>query len=391
MEDYQEFILEIESLLKQQAENLEGTVLKRLHNNFSVYHKSLQTIFNVLVRKSLLQEDPYKYEHKISEITIPSVSPIAENNKGMEMSIRLSGFESQLEFLIHYYQFSLDFLDMKKIKTLATLTTYIKWEKGASASEHNTAILYELMGKISAETDQVSNGILKNAQQGLIKQTKLILKDLKELSSYYRESYKQEIRQKVLPLVQIDEKSYRADPETASRRIKQRFSQVMERTPFYNDLVTELLAELFAENGEKMRQDLLSRFQPKEKKTEKRKNVTHKSLLTDALKILALGGTYLEQAMTKVRSNMAVIENKKESLGEKLKKWLTGLVNKEGNRKIMDLEIFEEDSSLPKTVRIDYQLFSEKNIQTVKTASILRFGDEPDLPETGISRRRRPV
>ncbi|MBI9101979.1 MAG: hypothetical protein JEY99_06150 [Spirochaetales bacterium] len=360
MEDNQEFVLEMEDLLAQKCKLIEEVLLERIHENFAIYYKSVQTVFNVLVRKSLLSEDPYKYEQKISEITIPDQGDVAENDKGMQMSIRISNFESQLEFLNHYYQFSIEFLNMKRIKTLASLATYIKWEGGPTSSDPNTSILFEMINKIPMESDQVSHGILKSAVQGLAKHTKLILRDLKELSSYHREAYKQDIRQAVIPELDLDQKGYLENPEGAIKRVRQKYTAIKKGTPFYSDLVKEMLEELYSENGSQLQQELLSKYQSKEKKRVKKKEVTHKSLLTDALKILASGGIYLDQAMTKVRSNFNILENKKESFGEKFKKWLKNMVSKEQGKFIMDLEIFEEETSLSKTVRIDFNAFNEK-------------------------------
>ncbi len=369
MEDDQDFILEIGTLLEKRAEVIEQTILSRLHENFSIYNKSVQTIFNVLVRKSLLQEDPYKYEQKISELSIPSQAPIAESDKSMQMSIRLSNFDSQLEYLNHYYQFSLDFLTMKRIKTLASLTTYIKWERSNASADSNTGILIDIMNKIQYENDSVSHGILNSAKQDLVKLTKLILRDLKDITSYHREAYKQDIRQNIIPSLGIDEKQYVLKPDAIPRQIRQKFTKERAGTPFYNDLVLEVIEELYSENKGALQETLLSKYRTKEVKKVEKKTQTHKKLLLEALKALSNGGTYLEQALSKLRGNVAILETKKESLGEKFRKWLQNIVSKDTKKIIMELEIFEEETSISKTIRIDFNVFNEK---AVKQARVLQ-------------------
>ncbi|MDR1895070.1 MAG: hypothetical protein LBQ61_10370, partial [Spirochaetales bacterium] len=148
-EVFSEFTAEMENLLTQKAEELEKTVLPRLKENFIIYHKNLQTIINVLVKKSLIHEDPYKYDQKISDLEIPETGPILESEKTVQLSIRFSNFESQLDYLNQYYQFNLEFLDFKRLKMLSALAGYIKWDKALTRSEdHISFHFFELAGKL---------------------------------------------------------------------------------------------------------------------------------------------------------------------------------------------------------------------------------------------------
>ena len=372
MEDLLEFSTKLEPILQQKTQELDRVLLPRLHENFGIYHKSVQSIFNVLVRKSLLQEDPYKYEQKISEVTVPDTSPILESEKSMQIGIRLSNFDSQLEFLNHYYQFSVEFLDMKRIKNLAALALYIKWDKSSiTTSDPNSAILNEFIGKIQNDSDPVSFGILKSARQELVEKTRLILRDLKELTAFHKESYKQEIRREILPSLGVDEKQVAMQPEKIVKLIKRKYAEVFPGKPVYGDLIQEVLDELYSPQAEILQRDLYSRLKVKESKSEKKEEQTYRRLLMESLKHLGGSGTYLEQCLSKFKANTVILETKKESLGEKLRKWLASLVSKDKSGMIMELEIFEEETSLSKTVRIDYSAFQEKTVKQARLLSAL--------------------
>ena len=76
--------------------------------------------------KGLISEDPYKYEQKISEITPPPTEQVLESDKINKISQRLSMYDSQLDFLNHFYQFSTDFITIARIKKLIMLLVEMK-------------------------------------------------------------------------------------------------------------------------------------------------------------------------------------------------------------------------------------------------------------------------
>lgn len=376
MESLAEYTERIDEILARKEEEIERELLPRIRDNFLVYHKSYQTVYNILVRKSLLQEDPYKYEQKISEITLPATGPMTESERSMQMSIRLSNFDSQLEFLNHYYQFSISYLNMQRIKSLAALATFIKWEKvGHTTTEDiNTSLLSEMVRKVAPDTDTVSAGILGNSQAELVKTTKMILQDLKELTSFHRETYKQLIRRDIFPPLEITREQVTSQMDNLMKAIRRRFTSLYEDKPFYADLIQEALNESFSAQAEKLQNDLIQRLKPREVKKKTTKEVSFKATLMEAVRLLGAASTPLELSLNKLKNNFTLLESKKDSLGEKIRKWFAGIVSKDSNKRLMDLEVFEESSSLSTALQVDFTIFYVSAMQQSKKLQSL-IGD----------------
>lgn len=136
MEEKLSHVDEMEGALDRRREYIEGTELPQIKEKFRNLLGTFQSIRNVLLRKSLVEEDPYKYEQKISEVTIPDDSGLAESEKSDRYSLRLSDFDTQVEFVINYYQFSTEYLTLNRIKLLAGLLKFIKWTHISENSNH---------------------------------------------------------------------------------------------------------------------------------------------------------------------------------------------------------------------------------------------------------------
>ena len=137
MEAIPGFEITVAEVLSKRQEYLDGSLMPKLKDLFHSYHSAFQSIYNVLLKKGLIHEDPYKYDQKISEVSNPPEGPFLESEKADQLSIRLSTYESQLDFLTNYYQFSTDFLTMNRVKRLVAFVKYIRWDSLSIGSPHS--------------------------------------------------------------------------------------------------------------------------------------------------------------------------------------------------------------------------------------------------------------
>jgi hypothetical protein len=97
----------LEAALDAKAASLDRKSLPDLKTEFGRLHDAFRTVLGLLVRKGMVEEDPYKNDQKLSDVSVPANTPLVESEMPEQMGIRLSQYESQLEFLTLYYQFSL--------------------------------------------------------------------------------------------------------------------------------------------------------------------------------------------------------------------------------------------------------------------------------------------
>jgi hypothetical protein len=313
------FQARLEAALEAKRRFLDENTLPRLKESFRVFQSLFENLYNILLRKALIQEDPYKYDRKISEIEVPPAGDILEMEKGKKLSQRLSAFHAQLEFLNTYYQFSVDFIDLERIRRIIGLVRYINWAHVSETSpDATTAVFAEALGKIRPGSDNISTGIISSSLAQMQSVSRTILARLKEILGFQTQSYKLTLRRQLFPsLRQTLAKLYAVSADKAYERLKIVFSSTMKGQPFYRDLVNELLEEEFSEDAPKLRQQCLTGLKIiEEKSAEVRKKPDHRVILMEAIRMILPAGGHLRYALRKVETNQEMLEKSRRGLGE---------------------------------------------------------------------------
>lgn len=357
MSDLANFEEQLTQAIQLKLDRLETKELSQLKEEYRLLYSSFQGIYTVLLRKSLVQEDPYKYEQKISDISVPSRSNVSENDRHNQMSRRLSEYDSQLDFLINYYQFNVDYLTLKRLKNIINLTKYIQWDSVTENSPDPITQSFAIyIIKVRQGSDNLSTGILNENLAVAERSYKNILKLLKELVDFQKEYYKYQIRTKVLKDIQID---WTAPPsqETLSGKIKQGIASTGEKLPLYWELIEEIIEENRPSSHDQ-RSVVLNSLQIESAKPKKKQpKISFTDILMNGIKIIASAGKPLIDCVTKLRENSSVMDSRKIGFGERLKRWLEKVINKEEKKRIYDVEIFDSATSSSKSERIDFDTF----------------------------------
>jgi hypothetical protein len=363
MSESEGFQVRLEQAIEAKRQFLEEKTLPQLKESFRVFQSLFENLYNILLRKALAQEDPYEYEQKISEVTIPPKGDILDSEKGEQISQRLSAFRAQIEFLNTYYQFSLEFIDLPRLRRIIGLVQYINWTHVTGTSpDATTAALAETLGKIRPGSDNISTGIISASLAQMQSLSRTLLVQLKEMIGFQRQAYKLMLRQGLLsPSHQTLGRLYAASPDKAYEKIKTVFASSMKGKPFYRDLVVELLQEEFAEDAAKLRERSLAALKiPKEKPVEDRKEPDYKGMLMEAARLMFPAGGHLHDALRKIVDNEEMLEKSRQGLGGKLRSWLRkAFQNRELSRTI-EIRYFDSRSSTTQTEMIDFRKFVDR-------------------------------
>lgn len=363
MEDSQAFARRLEEKLDAKRDRLDRVELPKLKSCFRLFQTAFQGIVGVLSNKGILHEDPYKFELKISEVTVPAETNFAEGEKIDQMSVRLSQFDSYLDFLNNYYQFSTDFLGMGRIKRLLALVKYYNFTQFAETSNQiNTRCLAELVGQVRKGSDQISVGILNESLAQLDKSSREILACLKELAAYHRERYKLELRDLVIPGIKLEDDYVSAHREEALRIFKKKFAEVAGERPFFAELAEEILLEDFTNEGQGLRDSVIKRLEvEEEKKVETAKVRSYKAVILDGIRVLAGVNFTLENAVEKLSSNSAVLEMKKQSFLAKFVVMIRKIFSPGESGIRYDIEILDPISGASTEEALDFGVFIEES------------------------------
>jgi hypothetical protein len=355
----------LEQALENQRRYLDQTTLPRLKSLFESMHGTYQNFYNVLLRKSLVREDPYKEEQKLSEIELPPTTEVAEIEKSDQIGLRLSMFDNQLDFLLQYYQFSIEYLTLKRIRLLAGLIRFINWDHlAATSTQINTRLLAEMVNKVRGSSDTFSIQVINNAQNQLVKICNDIGRSLKSLSTYHRERYKLEVRRSVLDLLDISQEAFRANQAAVTAQIKKRFGEALAGMPYYDDLVNEILAEDFGSNTQAKQEDVLNQLSIKTEKDTKKKQIDFRTLLLDAIRLLSVSGKPVERALAKLSESSGIIEEYRSRIDGPFKRWLARMLGKKKEARVYEVEIVDPATAVAKTMSVNFDNFHKKGVQT---------------------------
>ena len=321
MEDPQAFARRLEAALDAKRSRLDQDELPKLRDSFKLFQTAFQGIHGVLFKKGIIHEDPYKYEMKISEVTTPPEGSFPEGEKIDQMSVRISQFESYLDFLNNYYQFSADFLGLGRIKRLLSLVKYFNFTQFAETSNNvNTRCLAELVASVKKGSDQLSSGILGEALGQLDKASREILSTLKELSGYHRDRYKLDLRDHVGPGLAFEDGYVLAHRDEAMKTFKRKFAETFSGQPFFPELAEEFLMEDYSPDGPALREAVLQRYAvASEKKEEKAKARSYKNVILDGIRTLAGVNYTIESALQKLQEASSLIESGNQGFLARLK------------------------------------------------------------------------
>jgi len=349
--------------LNAKAENLEKSELPKLKDELRAYHTGFASLYNLYLKKGLINEDPYKQEAKIAELEVPSAASFSEAEKLEQLTQRLANYDNQLDFLVNFYQFGAEFLNLDRIKRILGLVKYIDWVHLSPDSQNPvTKAVAEMTNQIKVGTEPLTMSVISESLAHLNRSYTPIMGYLKQLTDYHREVYKLDLREKVTAGMS------QADAANLPL-VKKKFIQVNPGKPFYNELAEEVLKEDFSDEGPALREAVLKKLQVAEKKTKVVKaQVSFKSILIEGIQGLGgTAGTFADIAL-KMDENQTIVLNKKQTFMQKFKKVIQQMFNREPDPIIYEVEYMDPVKGTPVREKVNFGSFRsdlERKIRTL--------------------------
>ena len=323
------FIQELESALITRNEELNATILPFAFENYGVQVTFVKIVRNLLLKKRLIHNDPYKYDSKMTEIVIPDTTPFASTEASSILGARLAHYETMLDFLMGYYQFNTTFLIPRRMQKLFALNNTFTWSDfTAKAKSQNTKELYDIVAPIFNSGDKVSTTILRGAFSNLAQADANITTALKALLFFYRQKYKVGVRKEIMPKVSPSSEDYR-NPTKILKEIKKVFVAQPKKLPFYPELIIEILKEDYSSEKEKYCELVLAELRTKVKQdAEKEKKPEDvRPYLVLAVQALGFTGSHFIKALEKLRENKSILVQAQTTIFTKLARFFRQIFN----------------------------------------------------------------
>ena len=361
MAETDDYVKALTDAIRARADWLEKSELPKLKEELRMFHTGFASLYNIYLKKRLIHEDPYKQEAKIGELEVPSSQPFTEAEKLDQLTRRLANFDNQLDFLVNFYQFSAEFLTLDRIKRILGLVKYIDWVQLSPDSQNPmTRAAAELTNQIKIGSDPLTMSVISESLSNLNKSFNPIMGHLKMLSDYQREAFKLELRDVTAGISQAEAANI--------AQIKKKFAQAKPGMPFYPDLLEEVVKEDFSEEGPELRSAVLKKLQVAEAKPKiAKQEISFKTFLIDG--IHTLGGTagIFMEIIGKLDINQAILDQKKISFMEKLKKLLQQAFNKEQEPIIYEIEYIDPVKAIPVKEKVNFLSFRSDLERKVRT------------------------
>ncbi|MCL2245218.1 MAG: hypothetical protein FWC03_12260 [Treponema sp.] len=345
------YISTLQQVLSARKDWLERSELAKLKDNLRIYQISYASLYNIYLKKKLIDEDPYKQETKISELEVPETGAFNEAKRIEALTIRLSNYDNQLDFLVNFYQLGVDFLNLDRIKRIVGLIRYVDWISFSPDSQSlMTKAVAELTNNSKAGVDPLTLSIIGESLTRLSKTTAAAMSTLKDLNLYYRECYKLNVRQNITQSMSAGE----AAPDV----IKKKMPSAMPGSPFYKELIEEILKEDYSNEGGDLRDVILNSFAVKEEKAKAAKPaVDFKKILLDGIVVIGGAANTLTEINVKLHDNQAVMESRKKSFFEAIKELIRKMTNAEPEEVVYSIEKMDETKGVPIKEKIYFYQF----------------------------------
>jgi hypothetical protein len=329
---------------------LEKSEMAKLKDELRVYQASFSALYNIFLKKKLINEDPYKQETKIGELEVPETGPFNEAKRVEQFSLRLSSYDNQLDFLVNFYQFGVDFLNIERIKRILGLVRYIDWVHLTPDSQsHNTKVVAEITNQSKNGVDQITLSVIGESLTKLSRSTVSVIGILRDLTAYHRETYKLNIRNatKGMPAA-----------EANAANIRKKISSAMPGTPFYQEFVEELIKEDYSKDGPAMQDAILKSLkvadeQPKAVKPK----VSFKAILLEGIQVIGAASSPMNEIAVKLDDNETTLENQKKGFWKMLRQVLKKMMNAEPEEIIYDVQYMDPAKGVPVREKVNFHQF----------------------------------
>ncbi|MDR0524353.1 MAG: hypothetical protein LBG90_00590 [Spirochaetaceae bacterium] len=382
--DYQKALAEA---LEARRNWLEKTEVLDLKEKLRAFYTAYTSLYGLLLKKGLVKEDPYKGDAKMGVIVIPPSGPFSETESGEQISIRLASYDTQLDYLVNFYDLNTGFFTLERIKLIVGLIKYVDWVHLSATSESPiTAAVGSLVNRLRSGSDPMGINIVNGVTVTLNKLTGGIMADLKALTDFSKEAYKLELRTIINP-------AFPEGKTPSVTDIKKKYGAAKKGGSFYSELAEELIKEDYSLNGEELRNKILKALGnipagPKTKQTPKAEP-TIKPILIEGIQAIGSVASTLSAIGEKFDENEILMERRRVGFWSKVKRVMGQMLHQEPEPTIYEIEFADGSSGTAVKERVNFTTLREdmeKKAKNLASAGNRSAANLEALPDDQLTR-----
>ncbi len=356
--DSPDFLHRLEEAIALRSTWLETIRLPPLKDMVGGYRSLFESIAETLLKKGLLREDPYSYDGKTSTIMVPPDSALAEAGDDAEVGRRIAAYRRQLELLLDGLPSTLASMDLVALKSISSLLSYLDWEGfGERSHSPTTRALARLVMKVRMGNDGLSSRALQESQTQIAKLTRDIRERVTELEAWHRESWKAEVRAKVLPLVPPHPPRTGEERTAKALLIKKAFEQTLPTGTWHPQLVQEILGEDQSPgSAERMEKLIASLAVPRPAAPKPDDAPRRRTALLEAVRGLCNAAREIGYCEEVLVENEHAVEKRRLGVLQRIKRWFRKSLGRLDDN-LYEIEYRPSPTAEVKTETIDFLRF----------------------------------
>jgi hypothetical protein len=212
--------------------------------------------------------------------------------------------------------------------------------------------------KVRMSSDTMASQILKDCEVQIVKMMHQIRSMVADLIAWHRESWKADLRHKVLSQVTLATGDGKVRKEDALRSIRKGFSQWMSGKPWYPALAEEILEEELSDDGPTRREKVLASLAVAEEHVQETRALPQgRTILMEATRILARPHEELATAVAVLEENERLLLDSRGTGGGWLKRFLGVGAAPQVNTRTYKVQYSDPADPVTKTETIDFPAF----------------------------------
>ncbi len=374
---------EFETVLYESAEKkiqwYNTFALPGMLENYRTFHSAIRNMIGIFEKKKLLIADPYKKDKRVVDITVPSAEDFPDSEGPATLGIRLSDYESSLDFLCNYKQFTVEALTPENIKKLSLFNSFIDWNNlNRGNHQSNQRYFGGMVYTLKNSNDSLSLGLLNNMLSVVSKTIHDINTELKNLTGLQKQLYKIEVRKNIFDNPSFLSTYNSLSVDNALSEIKKVFPSMMGKKRFYPDLIDEIVQEDFSPSKEQLRSAILETFQiASETKEKEVKTVDTRVILFEVVKILPAFAPTLEVLKQKIQENHELLQSEHKKGFAKFIQTLRGAFGIKEKTVEYKIKCVDMHSQAERFETIEYNKFIEGMGQRIRLFTSLSSRSSP--------------
>lgn len=314
------FTKELQSALNEKLEWFNTVELKKLLDQYRLFFTCVKNLYDNLLKKQLIIQDPYRHETRLSDIVIPDTSNFLQAESASIIGSRLSEFQNMLDYMCTYFHFSVDNLGFSKIKKLLELNSVFDWMNlSINSNSQNTRELAVFVNNAIDNSQKVAAGVISNSIEKCADSVREINSILAEVNDFQREVYKGQLRNDLFEHPEFNKERAFSTKENELAEIKKIYLKIYGKKAFNADLINEIILEDQGQNKEQLQSLLLTKLKVENKKiVKKEKKVDLKETLLITVSMLGVLVPIYSAIKSKLMEDFNLLEESENKRRNKL-------------------------------------------------------------------------